>query len=55
MKALLGIITLPFIAPLLLFAALAEPTFVGEIAWIWWVVGICGGYSLFGWGLQKGR
>lgn len=53
MKKILGFIMFPVIAILLLFAALAEPTLGGEIAWVWWVVASLGGMSLAGWILRK--
>lgn len=55
MKRVKGILLFPITAVILLIAALAEPTFGGEIAWLWWVVGVLGGFSVFGWALAKGR
>jgi len=48
-------IFLPFIAILLFIAAIAEPSLGGEIAWVWWLISILGGFSFAGWLLGKGR
>ena len=55
MRKALGIVLFPLTALLLLVAALAEPTFIGELSWLWWIIGAIGGFSVFGWALRKAR
>lgn len=55
MRNFIGILCLPLTALLLLIAAIAEPSFAGEVAWLWWIVGILGGFPVFGWALGESR
>lgn len=55
MKKPIALLLFPVTFLVTLIAALLEPTFVGEVAWLWSVVAMLGGFTVAGSILRKAR
>lgn len=55
MKKPIAFLLFPLTFFLALIGALLEPTFLGELAWLWSVVAVLGGFTVAGSILRKAR